>query len=302
MRKKTHKKKSKPSLLIKTLKMLPVLFVVVAVGYLGLYIKNTEFPTVLPVTDVVVKGELAFVNKEEIKAIVKKTLVKKNISGGYFTVDLGSIREILLQKPWVKNVSLRREWPASLTVFIEEQLAVAYWNKDAYLSEDGEVFRPETIDATLNLPNLNGPAGQHDNVWKFMNVLYEETEMLNHEVIRLNLDDRRAWQLTLAERLNSEQLGSEGTGLETAIIEIRLIEVKLGRFDTEKRLLRLVSILPALIVEHGIKQSDGVDKPTATGKIKVIDMRYPNGFAVQYMENCSLHLPNSLHPCKSSEV
>jgi len=312
MRKKRHKKKSKASLFIKTLKVLPVLFAGMAVIYLGLFIKDIEFATVLPVTDVVVNGELDFVNKEEIKAIVKKTLVKKNISGGYFTVDLGSIREILLQKPWVKNVSLRREWPASLTVFIEEQLAVAYWNKDAYLSEDGEVFRPETIDTTLNLPNLNGPAGQHDNVWKFMNVLYEKTEMLNHEVVRLNLDDRRAWQLTLAERLASEQLGIEGAALEnksveTEIIKIRLIEVKLGRFDTTKRLQRLVSILPALVIEHGIveygiKQSDGVGKPSATGKIKVIDMRYPNGFAVQFVDCALKHFPDSSQPCKSSEV
>ncbi len=272
------RKKSKTLLFTKTLKTLPVLFGVVAVAvivdYLGLFIKDIEFPTVLPVTDVVVKGELDFVNKEKIKV-----LVKENISGGYFTVDLDIIREVLLHKPWVKNVALRREWPARLTVYIEEQVAVAYWNKDAYLNKDGKLFKPEIINTTLNLPNLNGPSGQHDNVWKFMNILYKETAMLNYEVIRLNLDDRRAWQLALVERLASEQLGREVAGSEDVLIEIRLIEVKLGRFDTEKRLQRLVGVLPALIVEHGIKQTDYV-----TRKIKVIDMRYPNGFAVQFSE------------------
>ena len=294
------RKKSKTSPFKKILKTLPVLLSVMAVIYLALFIKDIEFPTVLPVTDVVVKGELNFVSEEEVEV-----LVKENISGGYFTVDLDNIREIILLKPWVKNVALRREWPASLTVYIEEQIAVAYWNKDAYLGKDGKLFKPEIIDTTLNLPNLNGPSGQHDNVWKFMNVLYKETAMLSYEVIRLNLDDRRAWQLTLAERIKKRQVDkelavrerddSEDADLESKSVEATVIEIKLGRFDTNKRLQRFVAILPALIDEHAIKQNNYM-----TGKIKVIDMRYPNGFAVQFTENCSPHLPNLSPQCKSS--
>jgi cell division protein FtsQ len=276
-RKRRVAKKSNIPLFKKALKALPVLFSVMAVFYAGLLIQRTEFPALLPVTDVQVKGELNFISKEEIKV-----LVKKNISGGYFTVDLNYIRELLLHKPWIKNVSLRRKWPASLNVFIEEQVPVAFWKNDAYLSENGDVFKPEYIDQRLNLPNLNGPAGQHVNVWKFMNILYKETAMLNYEIVRLNLDERRAWQLELAER----------DGLEGASIKI-----KLGRFDTEKRLQRFVYILPALTTGHGIKSSD-----YAESKIKVIDMRYPNGFAVQMLENCSLNFPTSVRPCKSSEA
>ena len=291
--KRNMRKKSKPSLFKKTLKTLPVLFSVIAVVYLGLLIRNIELPTVLPVTDVQVKGELNFLNKEEIKV-----LVMKNISGGYFTVDLKNIREFLLHQPWVKNVSLRRKWPAGLNVFIEEQVPIAYWNDNAFLSENGDVFKPGTINKKLNLPALNGPEGQHDNVWKFMNILYKETAMLNYQVVRLNLDDRRAWQLVLAE---------------SAAFEDARIEIKLGRFDTEKRLQRFVHILPALTIMHGIKKSNFKES-----KIKVIDMRYPNGFAVQTAENCSpgnssciallpsnhghMHLPYCKRPLKMSEA
>lgn len=263
------RKKSKPSLFKKTLTTLPVLFSVTAVIYLGLLIRDIEFPVVLPVTEVQVKGELNFIDKEEIKV-----LAKKNISGGYFTVDLSHIREVLLHKPWVKNVSLRRKWPASLTVFIEEQVPVAFWNDNAYLSENGDVFEPENIDTKLNLPNLNGPAGQHDNVWKFMNILYKETAMLNYEVVRLNLDNRRAWQMVIVETANLESVDIEAAGIESTEIKI-----KLGRFDTEKRLQRFVHILPALTIGQGINKND-----YTTSKIKLIDMRYPNGFAVQSRE------------------
>ena len=275
------RKKSKPSLFKKTLKTLPVLFGVTVIIYLGLLVRNIEFPVVLPVTEVQVKGELNFIDKEEMQA-----LAKKNISGGYFTVDLTSIREVLLHKPWVRNVSLRRKWPASVNVLIEEQVPIAYWNNDAYLSENGDVFKPESIDKKLNLPNLNGPVGQHDNVWKFMNVLYKETAMLNYEVVQLNLDDRRAWQLVIVAAADSGAVDLAVAGLESAEIKI-----KLGRFNTEKRLQRFVHILPALTIGQGINKIDNT-----VSKIKVIDMRYPNGFAVQSAENCSLP------PCKSSEA
>ena len=102
-----------------------------------------------------------------------------------------------------------------------------------------------------------------------MNVLYQEMALLEYEVVRLKLDDRRAWQLVIA--------GHES--IETSDSVASEINVRLGRFDTEKRLQRFVRILPALTAEYGL----------ATGKltennIKVIDMRYPNGFAVQKSE------------------
>ncbi len=260
-------KNSKPLRFKQIFKSLSVLLGMVAIIYSGLLVKDFDMPTVLPVTDIQVKGELAFIDKEEIKA-----LVKNSISGGYFTVDLKNIQALVLQKPWVNNVSLRREWPASVTIYVEEKRPVAYWNDDAYLSDAGVVFKPDYIDTTLNLPNLNGPSGQQEKVWKFMNTLYKEIAMLNYEVVRLELDDRRSWQLVMAVNVGIENVG----------IEKKKIEIKLGRFDTKKRLQRFVSILPALIAKHEMNQNS-----FATGEIKAIDMRYPNGFAVQFAVDTS---------------
>ena len=264
------KKKTNKSYLKNIIHVIPLLLGVVAISYSVFLIKDIEVPEVLPVTDIQVNGELYFLDKEEIKAIVKK-----NISGDYFTVDLHHVRDILKQKPWVKNVSLRRQWPASINVFVVEQVPVAYWNEDGYINEAGDVFKPVSLDTSLNLPRLNGPEGQHDNVWKFMNVLYKETALLNYEVVRLNLDDRRAWQLVIISNLEAESSDSK----------IDSIDVKLGRFDTEKRLQRFIRILPALAVEDGLVEN----------KIKVIDMRYPNGFAVQMTENNDSQSISFLH-------
>lgn len=255
-----RRKKQKP-LLKNILKTLPVLLGGVALVYVGLLIKDLEVPTVLPVKDVRVIGQLNFVDKGEIESIVRA-----GIDGGYFTVDLNNIRGSLIQQPWIKNVSLRRQWPATLDVKITEQKPVAYWNQDGYINDSGEVFKPQRIDRKVNLPVLNGPEGHHNNVWKFMNVLYQEMALLDFEVVRLDLDERRSWSLVVSK-------SKESTTTNSAV---NTIDVKLGRFETEKRLKRFVQILPSLTVAQS-----SADRVLTEKNIKAIDMRYPNGFAVQ---------------------
>lgn len=255
------KRKNKIPLLKYVLKTVPVLLAGMAVIYLGLFIKDIDVPTIMPVNNVQVIGDLSFLDRNEIES-----MVKSKIHGGYFTVDLNNIQKTLMQEPWVSNVSLRRQWPAGLNVFVDEHKPVAYWNDDAYINALGEVFKPVNIEVSLNLPKLNGPEGRHHNVWKFMNVLYQEMALLEYEVIQLKLDDRRAWQMVIAGHGKSDTANNE-------------IKVRLGRFDTEKRVQRFVRILPALAVEYGLVTSE-----LTKNNIKVIDMRYPNGFAVQKSE------------------
>ncbi len=244
---------------------MPLFFGVAVLGYLVVLVDSIEIPTVFPVDEVNIVGELKYLDKHEIEQVVRN-----NIAGGYFTVDLNNVREILMQQPWLKNVSLRRRWPATLNIFIEEQVPIAFWNDDSYVSANGSVFTPGLINKGLNLPALRGPKGQHENVWQFMNVLYKEMALLEYEVVRLNLDDRRAWQLEV-----SGLYGKESS----------LISVRLGRFDTEKRMLRFIRLLPALTADNGLLNHD----------IKVIDMRYPNGFAVQMAENNNIKINTISH-------
>ena len=97
-----------------------------------------------------------------------------------------------------------------------------------------------------------------------MNVLYKEMSLLNYTVTSLELDERRAWQLKIEKNV--------GVGDEEVSSGI---SVRLGRFDTEKRLRRFIRVLPELTSK----------KEFADNKINVIDMRYPNGFAVQMVAN-----------------
>jgi len=281
------------------LNTLTILFLLFSLIYLSMLIKRIDIPVILPVEEIHVLGEFKFLDADDIKA-----KAKANIVGGYFTVDMNLIREVLAQEPWIKTVTLRRQWPASLNVSVEERTPIAYWNKDAYLSESGEVFAPASIDPELNLPVLNGPQGRHASVWRFMNVLYQEMARLNYQVVRLDLDQRRAWQLVI-ESTDGVAETDEGSNRQAK----HSINVRLGRFDTEKRLHRFVRILPSLINEQRNRESAAdtdaealatnevsgvvsseVPVITARGRIKTIDMRYPNGFAVQRMSGTSAAL------------
>lgn len=275
------KNKNKISLFKKIIKTLPALFGSVALVYGVLLVKDIELPEIFPVENVQVIGELNFLDKRIIESVVSD-----NIEGGYFTVDLNKIRQALKQQPWIQDVSLRRQWPAQLDVFIAEQVPVAYWNDDAYINDDGEVFSPEMIDESLNLLKLTGPDGSQNTVWKFMNKLHQQIALLEFEVVRLDLDDRRSWQLLIVENASSEISSSEISKQAMSADEAKvnkadmadsnMIDIKLGRFETEKRLQRFVRVLPLLTIEQKINSNDSTGK-----KIKVIDMRYPNGFAVQ---------------------
>ena len=253
------KKNNKVPMYKNMIKTLPVVVGVVVFCYLAIMLKDIEVSTVLPIAEIEVRGELVFMNKDDIRSIVED-----NISDGFLTVDLNHVLEIVSLEPWVESVSLRRRWPDALEVFVEERKPIAFWNDDGYISESGDVFKPESIDKKLNLPELEGPDGQHNNVWKFMNVLYKEMSLLNYTVTSLGLDERRAWQLKIEKNVG---VGDEETRSG--------INVKLGRFDTEKRLRRFVRVLPELASK----------KEFADNKINVIDMRYPNGFAVQMITN-----------------
>jgi len=253
--------------------------------YAGSFIRDVEIPEVFPVEDVQVIGELKFLNKQAIEETVKRS-----VSGGYFTVDLTAVRDLLQYQPWVRSVSLRRVWPASITVIIEEQVPVAYWNEDGYINEAGEVFKPAAVNTTLSLPKLSGPEGQHDNVWKFMNQLYQELALLDYEVTRLKLDDRRAWQLAISS-------GPVSSSTSQADIE-QGIEVKLGRYDTQKRLERFIGILPSLIASQSGASGSGKSAADdgsmfGTDRIELIDMRYPNGFAVKMVDEEMLDNENN---------
>ena len=74
-----------------------------------------------------------------------------------FGVDVGAVRAGIERHPWVKGASVRREWPDTVVVEVEEYQPVALLRTDrlAYLDAAGEAFLAAQPD-NLDYPVISG--------------------------------------------------------------------------------------------------------------------------------------------------
>ncbi|MFC1589073.1 cell division protein FtsQ/DivIB [Pseudomonadota bacterium] len=232
---------------IRRLIIVPVFFALLLAGW---NLMDYDFKNVAPIEKVEIEGEFENISHDGFREKVIAV-----IDGGYFSLDLAVVRSTLMDLPWVDDVSVRRQWPSGLHIKVTEKRAVAYWNNDAMISDRGDVFRPEVISHQLKMPRLNGPDGLHNKMWLFLVKMNKEFSSMGFEVVDLNLDERRAWNLHFLSEKTAEK-----------------IEVKLGRDHANDRLARFVRVF------------SNMDKFNLTN-IEVIDLRYPNGFAMRIKNN-----------------
>lgn len=201
-------------------------------------------PYRFPLEVVEVKGDFRYMDKQTLQGAIAP-----HVEGGFFTVDVSAIRAVAEQLPWVYKASVKRVWPATLRIQIEEQQAVAQWGEQGYLNKKGEPFFPTQLNPVLKLPALAGPEGHELKVLENYHLVTRTLAPLGIAVAGMELDSRRAWHLQV----------SEGVLLE------------LGRTDTRKRLQRFISAYPAVFagrIEH----------------LKRVDLRYSNGFSVDWQQ------------------
>jgi cell division protein FtsQ len=81
------------------------------------------------------------------------------LGANLFRIDLGRAAQALAENPWIRSVSLRRHWPDSVVIAIEERRAGAAVDLGGrlYLADDrGEVFKRASPQDGLDLPLLTG--------------------------------------------------------------------------------------------------------------------------------------------------
>ena len=175
------------------------------------------------------------------------------IKGNFFTANLEEVRVAFESVPWVRRAAVRREWPNKLVVVIDEHQPLGTWGEDGRLiSVQGDLFTANLAEAEEDgdLAEFNGPVGsEREMVARFRDFgAWLAPIDLAPEAVQLS--NRYAWSM----RLNNG------------------ITVELGREqnrDTLKaRVERLVQIYPQLVAR-------------LQDRIESVDMRYPNGLALQ---------------------
>lgn len=200
---------------------------------------------------VVVTTAVPQVSQQQIDDVAKTA-----ITGNFFTVDLGAARVAFEALPWVRNAELRRVWPDVLELTVEEHQAVAHWTphegEQRLVNSYGEVFAAnlDGADEAKNLPEFGGPEGSASRVLERFQELDRALRPMARAPISLVLSPREAWLAVLNDGLTLE-LGRDH-----------------AKHQFSDRLARFVATYPIALSR--------IQAPP-----KVVDMRYPNGFAMR---------------------
>ena len=150
----------------------------------------------LSIARIVVQGEM-----EHNSAVSLQANVMPALRGNFFTMDLDETRKIFEQAPWVRQASVKREFPHTLSVTITEQDAAAIWGAEGesrLLNSDGQMFEGDSADPDLaSLPHLSGPAGRSQEVLGMFRALAPVYAKLDNPLMALAESNSGSWKATL---------------------------------------------------------------------------------------------------------
>ncbi|PAT35365.1 cell division protein FtsQ/DivIB [Vandammella animalimorsus] len=208
------------------------------------------------IAQVVVHG-----NPQHSSAVSLRANVLPQLQGNLFTLNLALARQAFEQMPWVRHAELRRGFPNTLEVVLEEHQPVAMWDgsdAQAMLNSFGEVFEANRGEVEHeNLPRLAGPDGQSQQVlamYRYLAQLLQQRQPTTQtaQAVALYLTPRGNWQLFL----------DNGAQLELGAGE----QAQVGA-----RLLDFIDTLPQALGPLGVKP----------GALEYADLRHSNGYAIR---------------------
>lgn len=188
-----------------------------------------------------IEGDINYVSERDVLAAVNSY-----ISESLLLVDMQQIKVELERMPWIRAVTIRREWPDTLVLNVTEEKAIARWGEASLLNQDGMIFTPDSIVGLEQLAILSGPEGSEHDVMEQYQLFNQLLYQRGLKIAELNQNERGAWSLMLANG----------------------VEIHVGSSDVMTRMRRLVAFIDPLFMDR-------------MSAIESIDLRYDSGIAVK---------------------
>ena len=153
------------------------------------------------------------VQLRRVNALTVRSTALPRIKGNFFTANLDAVRAAFESVPWVRKATVRREWPNTLLVTIEEHQPLGTWGEDGRLvSVKGDVFTANLDEAEEDgeLPEFSGPQGSAPEVVARYAELRKWFAPLDLAPEAVQLSERYAWRVRLDSGVTVE-LGREQT-------------------------------------------------------------------------------------------
>ena len=151
----------------------------------------------IPVSGLVVQGELEYVNSEEVRKILAATPQTNN----FFKLDVNLLQKEVEKLPWVYQSSVRKRWPALLYVYIVEQTPCALWGDDRLLSIRGTIFKAPRDRLNKPLVQLSGPDDMAVKIWEQYQQFERVLAINGYHVASVHMTNRHSWEIKLASGL-----------------------------------------------------------------------------------------------------
>lgn len=219
----------------------------VAMTMLLVVVDHALRPETFPVRRVSFEGQFRNVDEKALSAAVMGY-----VRGNFLLVDLDAVRTQAMSVPWVYDVSVRREWPDGVHIRFVEQEIVARWGKSGWVNIRGDAVDLQGRTGPDGLPRLEGPEGTQARVLDHYRKLEALLAPAGLHLAQLTLTPRHSWNLMLDNA----------------------VTLTLGRETPEPKVERLARLYPATLAGM-------------PGKAKRIDLRYANGFAVEWADRAS---------------
>ena len=194
--------------------------------------------------EVVVTTPMRHVNAAHLEAVIRAEL-----TGTFFTLNLDRARLALATVPWVRHVGLRRQWPDRLEITVEEHEPLARWNGTQLVNTQGEVF---AASYRGDLPKFEGPDGSSTEIARRYREWNDVLAPVRIQVNGVHMSARGGWHLDAATQTGP-------------------LAIELGRDDPAGRLERFVAAYGRTV---GLLARMGT-------QVEQVDLRYRNGFAAR---------------------
>jgi cell division protein FtsQ len=199
----------------------------------------------LPLSKLVLTGDRHYTRNDDIR----QSILALGAPGTFMTQDVNIIQSQIERLPWIKQASVRKQWPDELKIHLVEYVPIARWNDQHMVDMDGNSFSvPADRTSKQVLPMLYGPEGSESEVLQGFHDMGQVLAKDKFTLKEAAMTARRSWQVTLSND----------------------IKLNLGRGDTMKRLARFVELYPVLQQQALADHKD----------ISYVDLRYDSGAAV----------------------
>ncbi|MEW5757031.1 MAG: cell division protein FtsQ/DivIB [Pseudomonadota bacterium] len=211
----------------------------VIAALVALWLNSERF---MPLRQVEAIGALNKVTPAQLQAVVAPLAAE-----GFLRVDVSAVRDQVQAMTWVRSAAVRRVWPDTLAIEIEEHKPLAVWIRGGLVDDQGKLFAGQASEVAETLPVFNGIETLSKTMVEQYRAIKPQLDAVELRVTSIEVNERRAWTVKLDNG----------------------IELVLGRELKPEQITRFVKIYPQVLAPR-------------LAEIARVDLRYTNGMAVQW--------------------